>query len=250
MHFSNHLFFFFVAVVYPLASYVSFKRLLRRVAAGHLVDRTKLYRETIAGHWILFALVMALWIWQDRAWSALGFGLTTNVPFMISLALTIAAMAALLWQVRNVANTDIAELRELRQEIGNVAIIIPRNGNELGRFYGVAVTAGVVEEVLYRGFMIWYVGHYLPLWTAVLVSSVVFGIGHAYQGIENIPKITIVGAIFAGLYILSGSLWVPMVLHTAVDILQGRLVFDALRRCDDEDAGSENNGDAVAASAS
>ncbi len=250
MHFTDHLFFFFLAVAYPVISYINFQRLLRRIAAGHKVDRTKLYLETIAGHWTLFALAIALWIWQERAWSTLGFGLSTDLPFMIGVALTIAAIGALLWQARGVANNDIGELRELRQQMGDVEIIIPRNGNELGRFYGVAVTAGIVEEVLYRGYMIWYLGQFLPLWAAALISSAVFGIGHAYQGISNLPKITIVGAVFAGLYVLSGSLWLPMVLHTAVDILQGRFIHDVLRRCDNEDAGVANNGDAVVASAS
>jgi membrane protease YdiL (CAAX protease family) len=250
MHFADHLFFFLLAVAYPAVSYINFQRLIRRVAAGHKVDRTKLYLETLAGHWTLFALAIALWIWQERTWSTLGFGLSTDLPFMIGVVLTIAGIGVLLWQVRGVASNDIGELRELRQQMGHVAIIIPRNGKELGRFYGLAATAGIVEEVLYRGFMIWYLGQFLPLWAAVLVSSAVFGIGHAYQGIASVPKITIVGAVFAGLYVLSGSLWLAMVLHTAVDVLQGRFVYDALRRCDDEDARAANNGDAVAASAS
>ena len=68
-----------------------------------------------------------------------------------------------------------------------------------------------------------------------------FGLAHAYQGIQNLPKITIVGAIFAGLYVLSGSLWLPMVLHAAVDVLQGRAVYEALRRIDGDTPAGGNN---------
>jgi len=30
--------------------------------------------------------------------------------------------------------------------------------------------------------------------------------------------------------VLTGSLWLPIILHAAVDLLQGRLAYDVLRR--------------------
>ena len=84
--------------------------------------------------------------------------------------------------------------------------------------------------------MIWYFSLFLPLWLAALISAIGFGLAHAYQGIENLPKVTIVGFAFTGLYLLTGSLLLPMVLHAAVDVLQGRLAYTAMRRCDNEGA--------------
>jgi len=236
----DHLFVFVLAVVHPVAGYISFNRLLGRIEAGEIVNRSRLYLETIAGHWILFVLALALWFSQDRSWTSLGFGLTTGTGFIVGAALAIAAIVLLLMQIRQVASADIDELHELRGQLGRLEIIFPRNANELGRFYGLAVTAGIVEEVLWRGFMIWYFSQYLPLWAAVSISTIGFGLAHAYQGIANLPKITVVGAAFAGLFLLSGSLWLPMVLHAAVDMLQGRAVYDALRRCDIETPGDNH----------
>jgi membrane protease YdiL (CAAX protease family) len=81
-----------------------------------------------------------------------------------------------------------------------------------------------VEETLWRGYMFWYLGHLMPLWAAAIVTSVVFGFGHIYQGIANVPKIILVGGVFAGLYLLTGSLWLPILLHAVFDAVQGRAV--------------------------
>lgn len=236
----DHLFAFILAVAHPIVGYLSFKRLVRRIEAGETVDRTKLYLTTITGHWILFVLVLALWFSQGRGWASLGFELTTDAWFMVGVALTIAAIILLLIQIQHVAKADTGKIRSFRGDLGKLEIIIPRNGNELGRFYGLALTAGIVEETLWRGFIIWYFSQFLPLWAAALISVIGFGLAHAYQGIENLPKVTLVGAAFAGLYVLTGSLWLPMILHAATDILQGRLAYDIIRRSDNE-ASSDGN---------
>jgi membrane protease YdiL (CAAX protease family) len=94
-----------------------------------------------------------------------------------------------------------------------------------------------VEEILWRGFLIWYCDQYLPLWTAALLVTLAFALAHAYQGLAQLPAIVLVGGAFAGLYLLTGSIWLPIVLHAAIDILQGRMVYEVLRRCDSGDEG-------------
>lgn len=246
----DHLFIFVLVVVQPVAGYINFNRLVRRARAGDPIDRARLYLETIAGHWVLFGLALALWFFQQRSWNDLGFGLTMDKWFAVAVALTIGGIVLLLMQLRQAANTDTEKLRGSLGDLGKLEFIFPRNGNELGRFYWLAFTAGVVEETLWRGFIIWYFSLFLPLWAAALISAVGFGVAHAYQGIRNVPKIAIVGAAFAGLYLLSGSLWLPMVFHAAVDILQGRLIYDVIRRCDNDGPGAENNSEAIVASGS
>ena len=123
----------------------------------------------------------------------------------------------------------------MNAELGRRAAI-PRNGNELGRFYGLSLTAGIVEEALWRGFIVWYLVQFMPLWAAAVISTLGFGLAHAYQGISNLPKITLVGAALMGLYVLTGSVWLPIVLHSAVDVLQGRTAYEVLCRARVNDA--------------
>jgi membrane protease YdiL (CAAX protease family) len=147
------------------------------------------------------------------------------------------AIGFLLFQIRRVRVAEPQEIRRIRDSFAALSFMMPLNGNDLGRFYGLSVTAGIVEEILWRGFLIWYCDQYLPLWTAALLVTLAFALAHAYQGLAQLPAIVLVGGAFAGLYLLTGSIWLPIVLHAAIDILQGRMVYEVLRRCDSGDEG-------------
>jgi membrane protease YdiL (CAAX protease family) len=96
---------------------------------------------------------------------------------------------------------------------------------ELAVFVPVAITAGVWEELLYRGFLIWFLAPTTGLAGAVLISSAIFGLGHAYQGWRGVLTTALVGLIFAVLYVASGSLWWLMLAHAIVDIYGGIAAF-------------------------
>ena len=155
-----------------------------------------------------------------------------NLRFWVACGLTIAGTVVMVLQLRQVASASQEEVTRLKAGFGQLILMMPHNGSELMRFNMLSITAGVVEETLWRGFLIWYLAQFVPLWAAAVISAVGFGIAHGYQGLANVPKVMLVGAIFSGLYVLSGSLWLPMILHAVVDLLQGRLVFDVLRRDD------------------
>ena len=226
----DHIFFLALAVAYPIASYISFKRLLRRIAAGQVVGPTQIYQSTLISHWTMFGMAIAIWLATDRSWAALGFGWNVDTGFLLGLALTAAAIVVMMRQYGGLDNASEKTRESLRRQIGDLEFMMPRNNTELGRFYAVSATAGIVEETLWRGYMFWYLGHIMPLWAAAIVTSVIFGFGHIYQGVANVPKIILVGGVFAGLYLLTGSLWLPMLLHAVFDAVQGRAVCRLLSR--------------------
>jgi len=228
----DHLLAIVLVAVLPISGYLSFQRLLRRAEAGETVDRIELYQQSTATQWSVFVAALAIWFFQSRSLDTLGFGLTVDTGFLIGVALVIAAVILLLLQIRKIRNASPEDISKFRGQFGRLEIMLPQNGNELRRFYGLSLTAGIVEETLWRGFMIWYFSLFFPLWAAATISILAFGIAHAYQGIEYLPKVTLLGAALAGLYVLTGSLWLPIVLHTLVDILQGRLVYEIIRRSD------------------
>lgn len=225
----DHLFVFVFAVIYPIVGFIGFRRLLRRIEAGIPVNRKLLYFNTITGHWILFVLALTVWTLSERPWSTLGFAFEPDSRFMIGAALTAAGIAFFIAQLRQVGTAPRKDLDRLQQRLGDLSLLIPRNRNELARFNFLSLTAGIVEETLWRGFLIWYLSQFVPVWSAATISAVGFGVAHGYQGLGNVPKITLVGAVFSGLYVLTGSLWLPMILHSVVDLLQGRLAYEVLR---------------------
>ena len=236
----DHIFVLVFAVIYPIAGFIGFRRLLAKIAAGMAVNRNHLYLNTITWHWILFALGLIAWANSGRPWVVLGFNFELNVQFLFAAALTIAGIAFLVAQVRRVASAPQQDLDRVKSGFGALFLLVPRNGRELARFNVLSVTAGIVEETLWRGFLIWYLGQFMPVWAAAIISATGFGVAHGYQGLANIPRITLVGTVFAGLFVLTGSLWLPIILHAAVDLLQGRLAYDVLTRIGTEDRNAEN----------
>jgi membrane protease YdiL (CAAX protease family) len=178
----------------------------------------------------LFVLAVSLWGTANRAWTELGFRFELNDYAVTGAVLTAAGITFLVMQLRQVATASNAQIQRIKSAFGELALLVPQNGSELAAFNVLSLTAGIVEETLWRGFLFWYLGHVMPLWLAALVSAIGFGIAHGYQGVANIPRVILVGAVFSGLYSLTGSLLMSIVLHAAVDLLQGRLAYEVLRR--------------------
>jgi membrane protease YdiL (CAAX protease family) len=235
---ADHVFALIVAIGHPYAGYVSFQRLLARIVSGERVRKTALYAASAATQWLLFALCLLLWLASGRDWAALGFSLQIAAGFLPALLITGAAFVFLILQLRQVMRESPSKLAKLTESLGNVSVILPSSRRELAGFYGLSVTAGIVEETVWRGFMLWYLDALLPLWAAASIAAIGFGLAHAYQGKENLVKVTFVGSVFVLLYLLCGTLWLPMLLHAAVDILQGRTAYEVLTRAETPNASS------------
>lgn len=105
-----------------------------------------------------------------------------------------------------------------------ICFLLPVSRRERIWWVLLSVTAGICEELLYRGFMLQYLrGHLasgpaLHLTLAWLLSSLAFGIGHVYQGVRGVMETTAAGLIFGLLAILNGNLLLPIVLHSVIDL--------------------------------
>jgi len=227
--FADHVFVVLFAIVYPVAGFVSFRRLLRRIEAGQSVPRRRLYANTLIGHWVLLLIGLYLWFAGSRPADLLGLGLTVDTGFLLAAAIACLGIGLLLSQLRAATAADRDFLDALERAFGTLRHLLPRTRKELYGFYGVGLTAGIVEEILWRGYLMAYLGTMMPTLWAALVVTLGFGLAHAYQGWRAIPRVTAVGGVFMALFLLSGSLWLPILLHAAVDMLQGRMAYEVLK---------------------
>lgn len=103
--------------------------------------------------------------------------------------------------------------------VGDIQAILPRNRQELVLGGLLSINAGVVEELLFRlavpALLFATTGNAV---VAVVGSLLLFGIMHSYQGIAGIVITTILGAVFMALYVLSGSILVPIIAHAILDL--------------------------------
>ena len=117
---------------------------------------------------------------------------------------------------------------KLRQKCGkamrSLHFILPVSNSERRQWVLLCITAGVCEEVIFRGFLLQYLhgqlsgGWNLDLTSAWLLSSLAFGCAHFYQGPARIAPTALGGLLFGLLAILSGSLFLPIVLHILADL--------------------------------
>jgi membrane protease YdiL (CAAX protease family) len=74
---------------------------------------------------------------------------------------------------------------------------------------------------LFRGFLLRYL-HAFPwgidVTQALLLSSIIFALQHLYQGWGGVLGSTVIGFVFGLLYLLSGSLLLPIIIHAALDL--------------------------------
>jgi hypothetical protein len=98
----------------------------------------------------------------------------------------------------------------------------PVRGNLLAFLFSLAIvwtTAAFGEEMIFRGFFFNRLAQLGPgqafSWImALLLSSVFFGLGHAYQGMAGVVLTTIAGIFFGLIYLVCGkNLWVPILVH-------------------------------------
>jgi membrane protease YdiL (CAAX protease family) len=106
-----------------------------------------------------------------------------------------------------------------------LAFILPSTREERAWFVLVSITAGICEEVLYRGFLIRYLSDspwHAGIVAAAAIASISFGLAHGYQGLSGIVGTASIGAVMAVIFLSSGSLWLPMALHAIIDL---RILF-------------------------
>jgi membrane protease YdiL (CAAX protease family) len=82
------------------------------------------------------------------------------------------------------------------------------------------VIIAMAEETIFRGYLILRLRAITasPA-AAVLVSSVVFSLGHGYEGSAGVVTVGVMGVIFALVYMWRQSLVAPMVMHFLQDFI-------------------------------
>ncbi len=107
----------------------------------------------------------------------------------------------------------------LPEPVGDVGALIPRNRPEMVHAAALSVAAGVTEELAFR--------LYIPLLIALVTGSallafalatLIFGAMHLYQGWKGVAATTVVGLVMTALYLMTGALWLAMLLHALIDL--------------------------------
>ena len=177
-------------------------------------------RETTVSDWFIFILWIVLLEWtlfyamtlalkrENKSVLDVGFPTVKRGDLAVLGMSTVGLVAFIIWV--GDSTSDFAR---------SMPDIFPKTVEQKLMFLFVAVTAGVCEETLYRGFcyselrkrnlgVIWAV--LLPSVSFVLIHGIAQDLGMmAFRGA--------VAVLFAGIFIWRGTLRIPIFLHAAVD---------------------------------
>ncbi|MEV4019342.1 CPBP family intramembrane glutamic endopeptidase [Nonomuraea angiospora] len=135
------------------------------------------------------------------------------VTYGVAVALPVAMVPVVLfmrWLVKNGGKVP---------GVDAYSALMPRTPGERWLAGGVAVSAGICEELVYRGLLM---GLGLALGLSPLLAAaaavVVFALGHVYQGRWGFLLSLLGGIAFTGIYLRTGSLIAPIVVHVVIDI--------------------------------
>ena len=230
MQFVDHIFILLLFVVQPIHGVFETRRHRALEKAGQPFNRVRFYRQTAVVEWAFLAVLFAAWLIYSRPISDLGFTMPGGPGFWIGVVLVVLMSGYFLYYWQWAKQASDTEKAKQVQTFAEVVMFIPHTIRELRNFYGISITAGIVEEIVFRGFVLWYLAQLMPVWAAVIVSSTAFGLAHSYQGKKGAVSAGTVGLGFGVLYVVSGSIWLPIVAHILLDVLQGAALQEILRR--------------------
>jgi len=218
----QHVLVFFLIVVTPLWDWYEIPRLKATTMPR---KKIRFYLKIVAASWacavvavITIGVGAAVTIHRavsEAAWldprSRAGVFLGGLIAGMLIVIMLPAVLAVRSEKIRAKAGKAAKKL----------AFLLPSTGEERWWWWLVCITAGVCEEVVYRGFLLHYF-HILPfhlsLTWALVVSSVIFGIGHLYQGIAGAVQTVVIGFVLGAMFLMTGNLLLPIVVHAVMDL--------------------------------
>jgi membrane protease YdiL (CAAX protease family) len=226
----DHVLVALLALVAPWLGVWDYRWMTARLAAGDAGVRTRYYRAAIWHLLVGGGVILVLWAVSGRPveglvsldwlpggwWTGAAWGIV-----LLACALLIAQVAAI--------RGNETGLSTARKQMTSIEGVLPHTPVELKLFLAVSLAAGVGEEIVYRGYLLAYFDSPVGPAGAVLASTLMFGLGHAYQGAAGIVRTGIVGLLYAGTYVGTGSLLAPMLLHVVTDATSGLLAYLALR---------------------
>jgi membrane protease YdiL (CAAX protease family) len=184
------------------------------------------YLLTIAYEWILAALV----VWGlhmrgvplrqllgerrpgVRAWiSDLGFAL----GYWLVAICVLAILGNVLVKLSG-SHIDPQKIGDVTQKLA------PVTGVEMLLFLVLSISAGICEELVFRGYLQQQFARFTGrIWIGVAVSALVFGSAHGYEGMAGMLLIAAYGAMFGALTLFRRGLRTGMIAHAWHDSISG-----------------------------
>lgn len=196
--------------------------------------------ELLMVGWILFGLWLRKTPFRSIIGSISGGFKFFAIDFAIAMvfwigSLTVLGTIGIFWTVVEAAITHHALFKpgqpigpdpSQQQTLHTLTQLAPSNGLEIAAWIGLCVIAGFAEEIIFRG----YLHRQFTAWSGgriavgVVLSALLFGAAHGYQGARNMVLLAVFGALFSGLALFRRNLRAGIIAHSWHDLVAGLLL--------------------------
>ena len=221
----DHILFLLLGVILPFRSTRAQKGLSSIRFTSNL--RIRLFLANSLGLWAMAIIVLVYWWMMGRPLGGLGLGFQVRSSL---LGWTAFGIFALLYLIDfAVVFATRSGMEKFENKLSGELGLLPRNRREYLYFIPLSLSAGVCEEIVFRGYFIAYwlglttpfqLGFWSPF-IAIVLPAVIFGIVHQYQGNWAVVRIVLMAVLFGVCYLEFGVLWPLMALHFGIDLVGG-----------------------------
>lgn len=200
---------------------VGFPRSAHQLSTSHTF--LHFYFRRIFSSWILLGIPGIILLHDGIPLSSIGL-LLPNPWWPTLLAfIGVGILFSLLLRMHlRISNNEPLEAKLAREKR---RLALPRTSSERLVWVGVSINAGIWEEIVFRGFLPWYIVHHLSLfgfsipfvWAAIF-SLILFSLAHLYQGWGGVLGVGFVGITLTLLYTLTGNLLASILWHILFDV--------------------------------
>jgi len=157
-------------------------------------------------------------------------------PGLRDLGLTLVLLVPWYVGIVLVATLSAVVFNGGRAVPGNSRLVFIQRPNGIGllllALVVTALAAPICEEIFFRGMLFRLLRRRIPLWSAVLVSAVAFGLAHASPAVSLalLPSFMYMGVVLAVIYARTGRLTNSMLLHGLNNAIVTVLAFNLALR--------------------
>lgn len=180
--------------------------------------------------WFLAAAVTAIWLWNGRALALMGFRMidTGWITWVLTGVMVVFYITDITYSL-----LSPEKLKQTHDQWESTVPFLPESNRELPAYVFMCLSAGICEEILYRGFLVNYfidpMKDGFPIMAAIF-PAVLFSLAHFYQGYLAMFKIFLLSMLFALIFIFSRSLIIVMIIHFLIDLVGGLLAMRINRK--------------------
>lgn len=180
---------------------------------------------------LLGLAALGLWM-RGPGWRALG--LSRMPSSRASRVVALGAVVGVLYQFVGTYLIEPVLARMTSGQLPDVSALQLMVGNERQLLFWLTMSwtlAAFMEEMVFRGWLmarLAELGRY-STWAwfaAAVVSSMLFGAVHLYQGVSGVLATGLTGAVFAAVYFATGrNLWAAIIAHGTLDTVGFMMIY-------------------------